>query len=247
MVFKIKSGVPFCNLFLFFQKPFVEKSRPTMELKDVPPPPTPLLQPCTAPFPLSKIQPPSIKQLQLQAGPKVSCCAHCSSGTSDRFTGSGYIRPNPIVEKNTAATVTCQISPGTSFASEVPFNKMAVTSSYRTPPSSYSNVYLEKRLSPCQFLPPHPVPCFTNVHLNQFHSDLHKLQVTSLGTSTGYCTCSDFTGGATRHLKEHLAQSHFCTGPLHLNSAPSVFLKSSSFCESCLEKVCLSVVHYSRM
>ncbi|KAM9305551.1 meiosis regulator and mRNA stability factor 1 [Gastrophryne carolinensis] len=222
-------------------KNLIDKNKPTMELKDVPPPPAPL-QPCTNAFPLSKIQPPSVKQLNLPANSKVSCCAHCSSGTSGvRFSGSGNIRPNPIMDKNAVGTVTCQILPGPPVTTEGSFNKVSGTSGYITPPPpSCSDVYMEKPLSLCHFHPSHPVPCFTNINLNQLHSDLHKLQVTSLGTSPSYCTCSDFTTGATQHLKEHLAQSeyfsHFCTGSLHLNSAPSVFHKSSSFCESCLEK-----------
>ncbi|XP_073503774.1 meiosis regulator and mRNA stability factor 1 isoform X5 [Phyllobates terribilis] len=45
--------------------------RPTVELKDIPPPPPPPpLQPCTSSFQLSKIQPPPIKPIHLQSGPK---------------------------------------------------------------------------------------------------------------------------------------------------------------------------------
>ncbi|KAM5152310.1 meiosis regulator and mRNA stability factor 1 isoform 2-T2 [Mantella aurantiaca] len=218
-----------------------KNSRPAMELKDVPPPPAPPLQSCTNLFPLSKIQPPSVKQIQLQTGPKVSCCVLCSNGiscTSDvRFSGSGCIRPNPILEKAASGTITCQIAPGLPFAPEGPFKKAAAPGSCRNHSPSCSNVCMEKRLSPCQFHPTRPVPCFTSVHLTPLHNDLH--QVPTLGTS-GYYPYSDFTNGATQHLKDHLAQSeilsHFCTGSLHLNSAPSVFLKGSSFCDVCLEK-----------
>lgn len=214
-----------------------------MELKDVPPPPAPSLQSCTNLFPLSKIQPPSVKQIQLQAGPKVSCCVRCSNGiscTSDHFSGSGCIRPNPILEKTASGTITCQIAPGLPFAPESPFKKIAAPGSCRNHPPSCSNVCMEKRLSPCHFRPTRPVPCFTSVHLTPLHNDLH--QVPTLGTPPGYYPYSDFTNGATQHLKDQLAQSeilsHFCTGSLHLSSAPSVFLKGSSFCEVCLEKVC---------
>ncbi|XP_077131244.1 meiosis regulator and mRNA stability factor 1 isoform X8 [Ranitomeya variabilis] len=45
--------------------------RPSVELKDIPPPPPPPpLQPCTSSFPLSKIQPPTVKPIHLQSGPK---------------------------------------------------------------------------------------------------------------------------------------------------------------------------------
>lgn len=222
-----------------------KNNRPAMELKDVPPPPAPPLQSCTNIFPLSKIQPPSVKQIQLQTGPKVSCCALCSNGTSGtpdvHFSGgSGYIRPTPMLDQTTAGTITCQIAPGLPFVSKNPFKKDATIGSCSNYPPSCSNVCMEKRLSPCQFHPSHPVPCFTNVNLNPLHNDLHKLQVSTFGNSSGYYPYSDFTNGVTHHLKEHLAQSeilsHFCTGSLHLNSAPSMFLKGSSFCEACLEK-----------
>lgn len=213
-----------------------------MELKDVPPPPAPPLQPCTNIFPLSQIQPPSIKQIQLQTGPKVSCCALCSNGTSctsDNLRGSRYIRPTPILEKNVAGTITCQIASRLPFGPNSPFKKVVATESSISHPPTCSNVCMEKRLSPCQFHPSHRVPCFTGVHLNSLHNEFHKLS--ALGTS-GYYPCSDFTNGATQHLKEHLAQSeilsHFCTGSFHLNSAPPVFLKGSSVCEACFEKVC---------
>ncbi|PIO24911.1 hypothetical protein AB205_0104310, partial [Aquarana catesbeiana] len=221
-----------------------KNSRPAMELKDVPTPPANPLQPCTNSFPLSKIQPPSVKQIQLQTGSKVSCCALCSNGTSCtpdvHFGGSGYIRPNHILEKTAAGTVTCQIAPGLPFTSESPFKQVAAAGSYSSHPLSCSNVCMEKRRSPCQFHTSHPVSCFTSVHLNQLHNDLHKFYVPNIGTSPGCYPCSDSSNGATQRLKEHLAQSeilsHFCTGSLHLNSAPSVCLKSSSFCQACLEK-----------
>ncbi|XP_073447249.1 meiosis regulator and mRNA stability factor 1 isoform X1 [Aquarana catesbeiana] len=221
-----------------------KNSRPAMELKDVPTPPANPLQPCTNSFPLSKIQPPSVKQIQLQTGSKVSCCALCSNGTSCtpdvHFGGSGYIRPNHILEKTAAGTVTCQIAPGLPFTSESPFKQVAAAGSYSSHPLSCSNVCMEKRRSPCQFHTSHPVSCFTSVHLNQLHNDLHKFYVPNIGTSPGCYPCSDASNGATQRLKEHLAQSeilsHFCTGSLHLNSAPSVCLKSSSFCQACLEK-----------
>ncbi|XP_075035866.1 meiosis regulator and mRNA stability factor 1 isoform X2 [Mixophyes fleayi] len=223
-------------------KDYMESTRPPMELKDVPPPPPPTLQPRTNILPLSKIQPPHVKSIQLQTGSKVSCCALCSNGTSctsDRSNGSGFIHSNPILDKNVAGTITCQIAPGLSFSPESPFKKVTVTGPCNSYPPNCSNVCMEKRLSPCQLHPSHPVPCCTNVHLNPFHGDLHKFQVPVHGTS-GYYSYSDFTNGATQHLRKHLTQSeilsHFCTGPLHLNTAPSVFFKGSSFCEVCLEK-----------
>ncbi|XP_040212858.1 meiosis regulator and mRNA stability factor 1 isoform X3 [Rana temporaria] len=47
-----------------------KNGKPAMELKDVPTPSANPLQPCTNSFALSKIQPPSVKQIQLQTGPK---------------------------------------------------------------------------------------------------------------------------------------------------------------------------------
>ncbi|XP_069839793.1 meiosis regulator and mRNA stability factor 1 isoform X2 [Dendropsophus ebraccatus] len=218
-------------------------ARPTVELKDIPPPPPPPLLPRTANFPLSKIQPPPIKTIHLQTGPKVSCCALCSNGTfctsGVRFNGSGFNQPKPILDKNVAGTITCQVAPALPLASESPFKKMATSGPYSSRTPNCSNVCMEKRLSPCHLHPPHAVPCCTNVHLNRFHGDLHKFQLPSFGTS-GYYPYSDFPNGPTLLLKEHLAQSemlsHFCTGSLHLNTAPSVFLKGSSFCDACLEK-----------
>ncbi|XP_072275084.1 meiosis regulator and mRNA stability factor 1 [Pyxicephalus adspersus] len=234
------------------EKQTAYKDRPAMELKDVPPPPAPPLQPCSNLFPLSKIQPPSVKQIQLQSNPKVSCCALCSNSTSCtsdvHFNRSGCIRPNSILEKN--GTITCQVSPGLPFAPESPFKKIAATGSYSSHPASCSNVCMEKRLSPCQFHPSHPSTCFTNVHLNPLHNDLYKLQVSALNTS-GYYPYADFTNGAAQKLKEHLAQSeilsHFCMGSLHLNSTPSMFLKGSSLCEACLEKPRNSVIDENKM
>ncbi|XP_063790435.1 meiosis regulator and mRNA stability factor 1 isoform X2 [Pseudophryne corroboree] len=225
-------------------KDYMEGTRPTMELKDVPPPPPPTVQPRTNIFPLSKIQPPRVKSIQLQTASNVSCCALCSNGTSCtsdvRFSGSGFIQPNPILDKNIAGTITCQIAPGLSFSPESPFKKVSVTGPCSSHPPNCSNVCMENRLSPCQLHQSHPVPCCTSLHLNPFHGDLHKFQVPVHGTSPGYCSYSDFTSGATQHLKKHLAQSeilsHFCTGSFHVNTAPSVFFKGSSFCEVCLEK-----------
>ncbi|XP_018419711.1 PREDICTED: meiosis arrest female protein 1 [Nanorana parkeri] len=229
-----------------------KNSTPAMELKDFLQPPAPPLQPCTNIFPLSKIQPPSIKQIQLQTGPKVSCCALCSNGTSctpDNWRGSRCIWPTPILEKNAVGTITCQIASGLPFGPNSPFKKASATGSCSSCPPSCSNVCMEKRLSPCQFHPSHTVPCFTSVHLNPLHNDLHK--VSTLGTSPGCYPCSDFTNGATQHLKEYHAQSEilsrFCTGSLHLSSAPSVFLKGSSFCEACLEKPPNSVIDGNKM
>ncbi|XP_068103434.1 meiosis regulator and mRNA stability factor 1 [Hyperolius riggenbachi] len=48
----------------------MEKKRPTIELKDVPPPPAPPLKSCTSIIPLSKLQPPPVTQIPLQTGPK---------------------------------------------------------------------------------------------------------------------------------------------------------------------------------
>ncbi|XP_040297573.1 meiosis regulator and mRNA stability factor 1 isoform X2 [Bufo bufo] len=214
-------------------KDHMASSRPTVALKDIPPPPPPPLQPRTTIFPLSKIQPPPIKPIHLQTGPKVSCCALCSNGTSCtsalRFNGSGFIQPKPILDKNVPGTITCQVAPGLPLPPESPFKRVAA-----------SNVCMENRLSPCHLHPPHSFPCCTNVHLNQFHGDLHKFRLPAFGTSPGYYPYTDFTKGPALHFKERLAQSemlsHFCTSSLHLNPAPSVFLKGSSFCEVCLEK-----------
>ncbi|KAM4026164.1 meiosis regulator and mRNA stability factor 1 isoform 2-T5 [Anomaloglossus baeobatrachus] len=219
--------------------------RPTVELKDIPPPPPPPpLQHSTSSFPLSKIQPPPLKSIHLQSGPKVRCCALCSNGTSCtsdfRFNGSGFIPPPPILEKKFAGTITCQVTPALPLPSESPFKKVAASGPCSTRTPICSNVCMEKRLSPCYLHSPHSVPCCTNVHLNQFHGDLHKFQLPAFGTSPGYCPYTDFTNGSTLRLKEHLAQSemlsHLCTTSLHLNTAPSLFLKGSSFCEVCLEK-----------
>ncbi|XP_077131239.1 meiosis regulator and mRNA stability factor 1 isoform X3 [Ranitomeya variabilis] len=219
--------------------------RPSVELKDIPPPPPPPpLQPCTSSFPLSKIQPPTVKPIHLQSGPKVSCCALCSNGTSCtsdiRFNGSGFIPPPPILDKSFAGTITCQVAPALPLSSESPFRKMSASEPCNNRTPNFSNVCMENRLSPCHLHPSHSVPCCTNVHLNQFHGNLHKFQLPAFGTSPGYCPYTDFTNGSSLLLKEHLAQSemlsHLCTSSIHLNTAPSVFLKGSSFCEICLEK-----------
>lgn len=238
--------VPTSHFLLSLQKDLMASTRPTVELKDIPPPPPPPpLQPRTTIFPLSKIQPPPIKSIHLPAGPKVSCCALCSNATSCtsdmRFNGSGFIQPKPILDKNVAGTITCQVAPGVPLPPESCFKGVATSGPCNSRAPVYSNVCMEKRLSPCHLYPPHSVPCCTNVRLNQFHGDLHKFQLPAFGTSPGYYPYSDFTNGPTLRLKEHLAQSemlpHFCTSSLHLNTAPPVFLKGSSFCEVCLEKV----------
>lgn len=225
-------------------KDHMASTRPTVELKDIPPPPPPPLQPRTTSFPFSKIQPPPIKPIHLPAGPKVSCCALCSNGisfTSDiRFNGSGFIQSKPIPDKNVTGTITCQVAPGLPLPPESRFKNVVASGPCASRTPVCSNVCMEKRLSPCHLHPPHSVPCCTNVRLNQFHGDLHKFQLPVFGTSPGYYPYSDFTNGPTLHLKERLAQSemlpHFCTSFLHLNTAPPVILKGSSFCEACLEK-----------
>ncbi|XP_056392845.1 meiosis regulator and mRNA stability factor 1 isoform X2 [Hyla sarda] len=217
--------------------------RPTVDLKDIPPPPPPL-QPRTASFPLSKIQPPPIKPIHLQIGSKVSCCALCSNSTSCtsdiRFNGSGFIHTKPILDNNVTGTITCQVAPGLPLPPESPYKNVAASGPCSSHTPNCSNVCLEKRLSPCHLHHPHAVPCCTNVRLNQFHGDLHKFQLPSFGTSPGYYPYTDFSNGPTLRLKEHLAQSEMlsrlCTSSLHLNTAPSVFLKGSSFCDVCLEK-----------
>ncbi|XP_066432321.1 meiosis regulator and mRNA stability factor 1 isoform X2 [Eleutherodactylus coqui] len=222
-------------------KDHMASTRPTVELKDIPPPPPPPLQPRTTTFPLSKIQPPPAKPVHLQTRPKVSCCALCSNGTSCtsdiRFNGSGFIQPKPLLDKNIAGTITCQVAPGLPLPPDSPFKKVAASGPCSSHPPNCSNVCMENRLSPCHLHPPH---CCTNARLNQFHGDLHKFQLPAFGTSPGYYPYTDFSNGPALHLKEHLAQSerlpHFCTSSLHLNTAPSVFLKGSSFCEACLEK-----------
>ncbi|XP_075686265.1 meiosis regulator and mRNA stability factor 1 isoform X2 [Rhinoderma darwinii] len=224
-------------------KGHMASTRPTVQLKDIPPPPPPPLQPLTNNFPLSKIQPPPVKPIHLQTGLKVSCCALCSNGTSCtsdlRFNGSGFIHPKPFLDKNVAGTITCQISPGLPLPPESPFKKLAMSGPCSSHSPNCSNVCMEKHLSPCHLHPPHSVPCCTSVRLNPFHGDLHKFHLPSYGTSPGYYPYSDFTGPALL-LNEHLTPSemlsHFCTSSLHLNTAPSVFLKGSSFCEACLEK-----------
>ncbi|KAG8558249.1 hypothetical protein GDO81_016929 [Engystomops pustulosus] len=228
-------------------KDHMASSRPTVELKDIPPPPPPPtshLQPRTASFPLSQIKPPTIKPIHLQTGSKVSCCALCSNGTSCtsdiRFNGSGFMQPKPMLDKNISGTVTCQVAPGLPLPPESPYKKVTPSVPCGSYTASCSNVCMEKRLSPCHLHPSHSVPCCTNVHLNQFHGDLHKFQLPAFGTSPGYYPYTDFTNGPALHLKEHLAQSdllsHYCTSSLHLNTAPSVFLKGSSFCDLFREK-----------
>ncbi|KAM3916124.1 meiosis regulator and mRNA stability factor 1 isoform 2-T2 [Leptodactylus fuscus] len=225
-------------------KDLMASTKPTVELKDLPPPPPPPLQPRTASFPLSKIQPPPLQPIHRHTGSKVRCCALCSTGTSCtseiRFNGSGFIQPKPILDKNVAGTITCQVAPGLPLPPESPFKKVAASGPCSSHIPNCSNVCMDKRLSPCHLHPPHSVPYCTNVHLNPYHGDVRKFQLPAFGTSPGYYPYTDFTNGPALHLKEHLAQSemlsHFCTSSLHLNSAPSVFLKGSSFCEACLEK-----------
>ncbi|KAM4698321.1 meiosis regulator and mRNA stability factor 1 isoform 2-T2 [Rhinophrynus dorsalis] len=224
-------------------KDFMESSKPTVELKDVPPPPPPPAKSCKNIFPtvpLPKIQPTPLQPVHHQTGPKVSCCVFCSNGTSctpDIRCGGGggsFIYPDTMLNKVTG-TVTCQITPGLPFPSESPFKTTPGTSTYSTYTTGFSNLRVENRLSPYHFHSSQPVPCYTKLHLNPFHGDLPKLQVPAVRTSPNY-----FTGGVPQHLKTDLAQSeflsHFCTSSLHLNTAPSVFLKGSHFCDVCLEK-----------
>ncbi|KAM8933472.1 meiosis regulator and mRNA stability factor 1 isoform 2-T2 [Pelodytes ibericus] len=227
-------------------KDFMESKMPTLDLKDVPPPPTPSLNPCTNIFqsiPLPKVQQPPLQSVQRQTVPKVSCCALCSNGnscTSDYLCGGGgFILPNTILDKKVTGTITCQIAPGVTFRTESPFKKAPATGSCSSLSTGFSNVCMETRLSPCQIYSPQPASCCTKAHFNTFHGDLHNFQVPVLGTS-GYFPCSDFTSGTPQHLKEHLTQSqllsHFCTSSLQLNTSPSVYFKGSHLCDVCLEK-----------
>ncbi|CAH2306993.1 meiosis arrest female 1 homolog isoform X1 [Pelobates cultripes] len=222
-------------------KDFMERKKPTVELKDVPLPPPPKIQPCTNIFqsvPLSKNL-----QAPLQSGPKVSCCALCSIGpscTPDYMCGGGgFILSNTILDKKVAGTITCQIAPGLNFSTESPFKKNPATSSCSSLTTGFSKMCVENRLSPCQIHSPQPVTCCTNAHFNTCHGDLHKFQVPVLGNS-GYFPCTEFTGGTSRHLQEHITQSdllsHYCTSSLQLSTAPSVYFKGSHLCDVCLEK-----------
>ncbi|KAM4632640.1 meiosis regulator and mRNA stability factor 1 [Discoglossus pictus] len=223
-------------------KDYMEAPKATMELKDVPLPPPPQIQSRANIFPtipLPKIQAPPPQSSEIQTGPKVSCCALCSNGpscTSDVRCGGGFVYPKTILDRNPSGTITCQIAPGHAFPPESPFKNVPTTGSYGSHTATFSSLCMESRLSPCQLHSSQPVSCYANVHLSPFH----KLHVPALGTSPNYFPCSDFTSGASRHLKEHFTTSdilsHFCTSSLHLNTAPNVFLKGSHICDVCLEK-----------
>ncbi|XP_053327792.1 meiosis regulator and mRNA stability factor 1 [Spea bombifrons] len=228
-------------------KDFMEGPKPKVELKDLPPPPPPPLQPCTNIFPtvpLPKIQQPPLQSVQIQAAPKVRCCALCSNSTSCTpdylcgASGGGFVLPNTVLDKKVTGTITCQVTPGFTFPSEAPFKKAPVAASpYSSLSTGFPNLYVENGLSPCRIHSPQPVPCCTKAHFNSFHGDLHKCQVPVLGTS-GFYPCSDVANRTPRHLKEHFTRSevlsHFCTSSLH--GAPSVYFKGSHFCDVFLEK-----------
>ncbi|XP_053550508.1 meiosis regulator and mRNA stability factor 1 [Bombina bombina] len=218
-------------------KEYMENPKPTVELKDVPPPPPPppQLKSCTNIFPtvpLPQIQPPSLRK-----GHKVSCCALCSNGTpctSDiRHGGGGFIHPKTILDDKVSRTITCQISSGLAMPPGSPFKKVHTA-------GNFGSLCMECRLAPHQLHSSQPVSCCANAHLSPFHSDLHKLHISALGTSPNYFPFSDFTSGSSQHFKEHLTQSellsHICTNSLFLNTAPPVFLKGSHFCDVCLDK-----------
>uniref|UniRef100_A0A8C5WIN9 Meiosis regulator and mRNA stability factor 1 n=1 Tax=Leptobrachium leishanense TaxID=445787 RepID=A0A8C5WIN9_9ANUR len=226
-------------------KDFMER-KPTLELKDLPPPPPPTLHPCPNLFPSisqSKTQQTPLQPVQHKTGPKVSCCALCSSGTSTTpdfmCAGGSFILPNTMLDKKVSGTITCQITPGLNFPTENHFKKVPVNSTCSGLPAGFSSARVESRLSPCQVHPAPPVSCCANAHYNTCHRDLHKFQVPVIGTS-GYFPCSEFTGGASRVLQEHLAQSellsHYCTSSLQLNTAPPVYFKGSHLCDVCWEK-----------
>ncbi|XP_075422230.1 meiosis regulator and mRNA stability factor 1 isoform X2 [Ascaphus truei] len=226
---------------------YMESVKPTGELKDFPPPPLPPLRAGTNIFPavpLPKIHPPPVQTIQLQTAPKVSCCVFCSNGTSCtpeiRCGGGSFLHPSTILDAKRTGTITCQVAPGLAFPPESPFKKVPATGTFSGCSTGFPSLCVENRLSPCALRSSQPVTCCSKIHLTQFHGEVHKLRVPALSTSPGYFPYSDFPRGAPRYLKEHLTQSdllsHFCTSSLHLNTAPSVFLKGSHFCDVCLEK-----------
>uniref|UniRef100_A0A6I8PQH4 Meiosis regulator and mRNA stability factor 1 n=1 Tax=Ornithorhynchus anatinus TaxID=9258 RepID=A0A6I8PQH4_ORNAN len=200
-------------------------------------------------IPLPDIRPLQPPPIQLPAGPKVSCCAHCSSdpstppvhcggGGSGSGSAASLIHAGTVLDSPGTGTITCQVGSGFAYQAAPSLKNAPARNSLAGVAGDFPAVCLESNLSACKHL-----PCCGKLHFQSCHGNVHKLrQFPALQScsSSGYFPCSEFTSGAPGHLEEHVAQSdltsHVCTNPLRLNVAPSVCLKGSHYCEDCLSK-----------
>ncbi|XP_038619895.1 meiosis regulator and mRNA stability factor 1 isoform X4 [Tachyglossus aculeatus] len=228
----------------------MENKQVAVEPKDVPSPlhAGPNLFPA---IPLPDIrplqQPPPI---QLPAGPKVSCCAHCSNdpstppvhcgggGGSGSGNAASLIHAGTVLDSPSTGTVTCQVGSGFACQAAPSLKNAPARNSPAGVTGDFPGTCLESNLSACKHL-----PCCGKLHFQSCHGNVHKLrQFPALQScsSPGYFPCPEFTSGAPGHLEVHVAQSdltsHVCTNPLRLNVAPPVCLKGSHYCEDCLSK-----------
>ncbi|XP_054849047.1 meiosis regulator and mRNA stability factor 1 [Eublepharis macularius] len=216
----------------------MENKKGPAELKDASPPhhsgSTQL-----AAIPLPDVHSLQQKQMQLSSGSKVSCCARGSDAAPQLHSGGGaLIHAGAVLDSQGTGTVTCQVGSGLAYPSLSSLKTVPVRSGLAGIASDLSGVCLENNISSC----PH-FPYCGKIHFQSCHGNVHtrhQFPAHQSYTSSGYCSCSEFTSGATGLLEEHIAQSEHascvCTTSLQLKVPPSVCLKGSHYCSECLSK-----------
>ncbi|XP_069503221.1 meiosis regulator and mRNA stability factor 1 [Ambystoma mexicanum] len=226
-------------------KDYMENKKPSVELKDVPPPQLAGLNSFPS-LPHLTIHPLHKQQIQLQTSSKVSKCAVCSSNISPsthelRFGGGQLVNPNTVLNSH-GTTVTCQVGSGYDCQPTSPFKSKTSEDNFSNIANSFSGLCIDENLSSCH----RHAPSSRFSSLGHFslptYGEVHKVcQVPGLQnyTSPGYFPFSELTS-TSGHLKEHVSHSeltsHVCTNSFRLNMAPSFCLKGSFFCEDCLDK-----------
>ncbi|KAJ7305800.1 hypothetical protein JRQ81_010166 [Phrynocephalus forsythii] len=229
----------------------MENKKATVELREAPSPQFAVSQFAAVPLPDAHAL--QQKKLQLVPRSKVSCCTHGSDSSShppqlhfgggdgdggSSVGGGNLIHPGTVLNSQSTGTITCQIGSGLGYHSASSLKNAPARSGVAGVASNLSGVCLENSVASC----PH-FPCCGKLQFPSCHSNLHKLHPFPLHqscTTSGYFSCSEYTGGATGLLEEHVTQTErtscVCTNSLHLNVAPSVCLKGSPYCTECLSK-----------
>ncbi|KAJ6657542.1 hypothetical protein lerEdw1_002255 [Lerista edwardsae] len=232
-----------------FQNKAMENPKAAEELKDTTSPHHVGAKQFAA-VPLPDVHALQQKQMQLAPGSKVSCCTRVAQdppcGPQLHFGGggggsgggsSGLIHPSTVLDAQGAGTITCQVGSGC-YRSAASLKTVPARSGVAGIASDFPGLCLENSVSSCPRL-----PCCGKLRFQSYPGSLHKLHPFPPHqncTTAGYFPCSEFTGGATGLLEEHLVPSErascVCTNSLHLKVAPSVCLKSPHYCSECLSK-----------